>query len=403
MKRVSIVLTIMILLFSGCGGNKDRDGKPDAPKAQSGKPEKPAQEKSELPPRLQQAVKAGRISAEQARQIMARTAGGGDKPLVRLGTAARGEIRTHLVLNGTVEPERSVDVYARLAAYVKEVVREEGSRVNNGDILARLDDTEISISHQQARIQLEQARLTLEEEKNNFQRNQELKENELISEMDFQASEARYRQARLEYENKTENFKNLDLQLNYTRIRAPVSGFVTQRLIEVGDRVTANQHVYTVEDFSPLLIRVFVPAADIGKLQSGMNAEISSDTLPGRAFTGRIKLINPRIDVQSGTVKVTIEVNDSSLTLKPGMFVEVNIVTRSRQDALIVPRTAVLYQRNQVLVFLFQDGKAVATPVTVGVTEDDRVEITDGLKEGDTIIVQGAEVLKDGAEVNVLK
>jgi len=403
MKRAFIVPAIMVLFFSGCGKDKNEGGKTSPPQAKSESAAKSGGEKAQMPSRLQQAVKEGRISEEQARQIMARRAGGGDKPLVRLGTAARGEIRTHLVLNGTVEPERSVDVYARLSAYVQEVVREEGNRVREKDILARLDDTEIRISHQQAKIQLEQARLTLEEEKNNHQRNQELKENELISDMDFQASEARYRQSRLEFENKTENFKNLELQLNYTRIRAPVSGFVTQRLIEVGDRVTANQHVYTVEDFSPLLIRVFVPAADINKLQAGMNAEISSDTLPGRTFTGHIKLINPRIDVQSGTVKVTIEVNDSSLTLKPGMFVEVNIVTRSREDALVIPRTAVLYQRDQVLVFRFREGKAVAAPVSVGVTEDDRVEIVEGLEEGDTIIIQGAEMLKDGVEVSVLK
>lgn len=403
MKRAYILLTIMALFFSACGDNKNQGEKASPSQARTEAAEKSGDKKPEMPTRLQQAVKEGRISEEQARQIMARRTGGADKPLVRLGTAARGEIRTHLVLNGTVEPERSVDVYARLSAYVQDVVREEGTRVREGDILARLDDTEIRISHQQARIQLEQARLTLEEEKNNHQRNQELKENELISDMDFQASEARYRQARLEYENKTENFKNLELQLNYTRIRAPVSGFITQRLIEVGDRVTANQHVYTVEDFSPLLIRVFVPAADITKLQAGMTADISSDTLPGRTFTGHIKLINPRIDVQSGTVKVTIEVDDSSLTLKPGMFVEVNIVTRSREDALVIPRTAVLYQRDQVLVFRFREGRAVAAPVTVGVTEDDRVEIVDGLEEGDIIIIQGAEVLKDGVEVSVLK
>ncbi len=401
MKRAVIILAVMFMLLAACGGG-DQTKTPN-PQSGADAAAKPADDKAQMPPRLQQAVKEGRISAEQARQIMARMGGGADKPLVRLGTVARGEIRNHLVLNGTVEPERSVEVYSRLATYVQQVVREEGSRVREGDLLARLDDTEIRISHQQARIQLEQARLTLEEEKNNHQRNQELKENELISDMDFQASEARYRQARLEFENKTENYKNLELQLNYTRILAPVSGFVTQRLIEVGDRVTANQHVYTVEDFSPLLVRVFVPAADISKLKNGMAADISSDTLPGMSFTGHIKLINPRIDVQSGTVKVTIEVNDTDLSLKPGMFVEVNIVTRSREDALVIPRTAVLYQRNQVLVFQFRAGKAVATPVKVGVTEDDRVEIIEGLKEGDAIIVQGAEVLKDGAEVSVLK
>lgn len=403
MKHAWIGLIVVTVLISACGGDKEKKQGEKSPPAGKAASVKAEGKDSKLPSRLQQAVKDGKLSAEQARQIMARRVGGADKPLVRLGKASRGEIRNHLVLNGTVEPERSVEVYSRLAAYVEAVIREEGVQVKQGDILARLDDTEISISHQQAKIQLEQARLTLEEEKNNHERNKELKDNELISDMDFQASEARFRQARLEVENKTENFKNLDLQLNYTRVRAPVSGFVTQRLIEVGDRVTANQHVYTVEDFSPLLIRVFVPAADIGKLKTGMTADVSSDTLSGRAFQGRIKLINPRIDVQSGTVKVTIEVNDASLTLKPGMFVEVNIITRSRDDALVIPRTAVVYQRDQVLVFRYRDGKAVAAPVTVGVTEDDRVEIVKGIDEGETIIIQGAEVLKDGTEVSVLK
>ena len=356
-----------------------------------------------MPERLKQAIKSGKISEEQARAMMARGRQDGDQPLVRLGRVAKGEIRTHLVLNGTVEPERSVAVYSRLAAYVREVTREEGSFVKKGDILARLDDTEIRISHQQARIQLEQARLTLDEETDIYARNQELKKNELISEMDFQASEARQRQAKLEFENKTENFKNLELQLNYTRLRTPVSGYITERKVEVGDRVTANQHVYTVEDFSPLLIRVFVPAADTARLKPGMTTDVSTDTLAGRVFSGNIKLVNPRIDVQSGTVKVTIQVDDKSLSLKPGMFVEVNIVTRSLKDALVVPRSAVQYQRDNVLAFVYSMGKVSEKQVKVGVVEDDRVEILEGLTEGDTIVVQGAEVLKDGMSVSVIK
>lgn len=340
---------------------------------------------------------------DRVKRFLEMRKGMGNAPMVKLEQVQRQPINAFLVLNGTVEPERKVEVYARLSAYVKEIVREEGALVKQGSVLALLDDTEILISHRQAQLQLEQAKLTLEDEAAKFERSQTLKKTEMISEQDYQLSETNYNKAKLDYQNKKESFKDLELQLSYTKIKSPVDGYVTERLIEVGSRVNANQQVYTVEDFSPLLVKVYVPTSDIVNLETGMDTEVTSDVLNGMLFKGKIKLINPRIDVQSGTVKVTVEVFDKTMKLKPGMFVEARILIRSRPDAVVIPRKSVSYKENEAFVFVFErQGMQVSKRVIeTGISEGDNIEVTGGLEPGERIVTVGVEGLKDKMKVNV--
>ncbi len=275
--------------------------------------------------------------------------------------------------------------------------------MKENDVLALLDDTEIKISYDQARIALEQAKLALDEAEANYTRNKELIKRELISEQEYQTQEAQYKQRQLDYENRQEDFKNLELQLNYTKVRALSEGYITERLIEVGGRVTANQQVYTIEDFKPLLIRVYVPTTDAIKLREGMKAEVTTEVLKGQVFSGLVKLINPRIDVQTGTVKVTIEVYDDSLRLRPGMFVEVRIVIGMKENVLVIPRKAVLYKQNKTFAFVLNGDQASQREINLGLTEEDYVEILSGLKQGETIVVVGVDGLKDGQRVDVVK
>jgi RND family efflux transporter MFP subunit len=178
---------------------------------------------------------------------------------VHIETIRRQSLNSYIVLNGIVEPERKVEVFARLSAYVKQIVKEEGALVKKGDTLAVLDDIEVRISHEQARIALDQAKLSLEEAEQNLVRAEELFKRELISEQEYQTQDAVHKQRQLDHKNREQNFQNLELQLSWTRIQANSEGYITERLIEVGGRVNANQHVYTIEDFDPLLVRVFVP------------------------------------------------------------------------------------------------------------------------------------------------
>jgi RND family efflux transporter MFP subunit len=324
---------------------------------------------------------------------------------VKVERVQRQKINAFLVLNGVVEPERKVEVYSRLSAYVKKITKEEGDFVKKDDVLALLDDTEILISYRQAQIQLEQTKLTLKDEDTNYRRSQELKKREMISEQDFQLSQANYNKAKLDHQTKLENFKDLELQLSYTKIKSPVEGYVTERLTEVGDRVNANQHVYTVEDFSPLLVRVYVPTVDIVNLKTQMQVQVVTDVLKGMIFEGKVKLINPRIDVQSGTVKVTVEVFDHTRKLKPGMFVETRIVVRNKPDALVVPRKSISFEQNQPYVFIFNfQGRQVSKhSIKTGISEGDYIEVVEGLKEGDRIVTIGVEGLKDEMKVRVAR
>jgi len=358
----------------------------------------------DIPERVKEAIKSGKIPPEQVQEMITKFQGARGEALpVSVAPVERQDLNSYLVLNGIVEPERKVEIFSRLSAYVKQIVKEEGDYVQENAVLALLDDTEIRISFEQAKIQLEQARLSLEEAEQNFQRNQELIKRELISEQEFQTQEAVFKQRQLDYQNRQENYKDLELQLNYTKIRALSEGFITERLIEVGDRVNANEQVYTIEDFKPLLIRVYVPTSDAIKLEEGMLAEVTTEVLQGAVFDGDVKLINPRIDTQTGTVKVTVEVMDESLRLTPGMFVEVRIAIGAKENVVTIPRKAILYKQNKTYVFVMNGNLVSQREIELGLTEEDFVEVASGLNEGEVIVTVGVEGLKDGQRVDVVQ
>jgi len=417
-KLLILVMTVFLALAVGCGKSGDNPN-PDAKQsAEKRDGEKRSGQKRgsdtqgteeididslDIPDNMKEMIKSGKIPPEQLKAMLARFQGGGEALPVSVAPVQKKDLNSFLVLNGIVEPERKVEIYSRLSAYVKQIVKEEGAYVQENAILALLDDTEIKIGFEQAKIQLEQAKLTLEEAEQNFVRNQELIKRELISEQEFQTQEAVYKQRNLDYQNRQESYKDLDLQLNYTKIRALSEGFITERLIEVGDRVNANEQVYTIEDFKPLLIRVYVPTSDAIKLEPGMPADVTTAVLAGAVFKGDVKLINPRIDNQTGTVKTTIEVFDESFRLKPGMFVEVQIAIGAKENVLVIPRRAILYKQNKTYVFVMNRNQVSQREISMGLTEEDEVEVTNGLVEGDVIVVVGVEGLKDGQRVDVVQ
>jgi membrane fusion protein (multidrug efflux system) len=432
-KYLVLILAVLLALAVSCGKsgnnspNRDQQqlAKKQAPNSEgeSGRPTKSGQkrgtkpqsgqdidvDKLNIPDQLKEAIKSGRIPKEKIPEMLAtargqsNTTARGDAVPVSVEPVRRENLNSFLVLNGIVEPERKVEVFSRLSAYVKQIVKEEGAYVKENDILALLDDTEIKISFEQAKIQLEQAKLSVEEAEKTYTRYQELIKRDLVSEQEFQTQEAQYKQRQLDYQDRLESYKNLELQLNWTKIRALSEGYITERLIEMGDRVNPNQQVYTIEDFKPLLIRVSVPTSDSIKLKVGMLADVTTEVLMGTVFEGDVKLINPRIDVQTGTVKVTVEVFDESLRLKPGMFVEVRIAIGTKENVLVIPRKAILYKQNKTFVFVLDQNQVSQREILLGLLEEDYVEVTSGLEEGEIIVSVGVEALKDGQRVDVIQ
>ena len=313
--------------------------------------------------------------------------GGGEKAAVpvRAEAVERGEIVAYVSTFERLMTERWVEIVARTPGMAKALHVEEGDRVDAGDILVQLDKDQLNLRLKQVEVALEQARTT-------FERTKALFERQLVSEED-------YDNARHQLRNNEVALEEARLNLTYADIRAPIAGVIMQRTVEVGDMVQNNQQVLVVADMDPLLVRIRIPEKRMHQIHSGQEARLLIDALPGHHFKGRVRMINPGVDPQSGTVKVTLEVPPDQGPLKPGMFTQVQIITERHSQALLIPKKALILETDEDDVFVLADGKARRTPVELGFSEGNRVEVIAGLTEGDRVITVGQEGLKDGTDV----
>ena len=298
----------------------------------------------------------------------------------------RGNIAATLLTYTSLEAERHVDVVSRTQGLVKTILVEEGDRVEEGQPLAQLDTDALELTLQEREVNMN----SLE---SNYNRSRELLEQELLSSQEFEQTKFQYEAARTQYES-------AKLQLAYATIRSPFAGIITERLIEVGNLVNANDVVFRTADLDPLLARIFVPEKDIGQVRPGQSVRINVEG-SDQTHTGRVALISPVVDPQSGTVKVTVEIRDRRGTLRPGMFTTVNLVIAIHEDVLQVEKKALVAEAEGSYAFLFRDGTAEKRLLEIGIAEGDYVEVLSGLSDGDSIITVGQEGLRNGAPVRI--
>lgn len=305
---------------------------------------------------------------------------------VEVKTVGRGNIAATLLTYTSLEAERHVDVVSRTQGLVKSILVEEGDRVTEGQPLAQLDTDALELT-------LREREVNMNSLESNYKRSQELVEQELLSSQEFEQTKFQYEAAATQYES-------AKLQLAYATIRSPFSGIITERLVEVGNLVNANDVVFRTADLDPLLARIHVPEKDIGQVRPGQSVRINVEG-SDQTHTGRVSLISPIVDPESGTVKVTVEIRDRMGTLRPGMFTTVNLVITIQENVLQVEKKALVAEAEGSYAFLFQDGTAEKRLLEIGIAEGDYVEVLSGLSDGDSIITVGQEGLRNGAPVRI--
>ncbi|MFQ6091576.1 MAG: efflux RND transporter periplasmic adaptor subunit [bacterium] len=303
--------------------------------------------------------------------------------------AKRGDVSSHLVATATLEPERRADVVAKVSGLVEKIFVEEGHRVREGDVLARLDDERL-------KIQVEQALAELNRLQADFKRAGDLFAKELISEEE-------YENIQFQWESQKSVYELARLDLKYSSITAPISGVITERLIRIGNQVNANQKVFAVANFDPLVAVVFIPESKMRRLKVGQPVKILIDADGDELHQGRVARISPVVDPTSGTVKATIEVGGSRDSLKPGMFCRLKIITETRTDAVVIPKRALVSDDGEQAVFVVANNLARKRMVEVGFDDEDRVEILSGLEEGEQVITIGQSGLKDSTKVEIIE
>ncbi len=337
---------------------------------------------------------------------------------VKASRAVRRPISAYILSNTTLESVRKVTVFAKVNALVRQILVEEGDQVGRDQTLARLDDREIRNDFSQAQIALQQAELALKQaevkaelSQANFERSKSLFEQRLISQQEFdqaalvnKTDTLALQVAREQRDASQARLDAAQIQIDYTNINSSIEGVVTERLIEVGSRVQPGQAAFTVEDFDPLWARIYVPERELPELKEGQTAKLRFQAFPEGRFEGRILMINPTVDSQSGTVKVTLEVARRPGGLRPGMFGTAYIATETRPNAVVIPKRAVLRERDDNRVFVIQpDNSVQKRDVTLGFSEEDWVEVAQGLQAGEAVVTVGLEGLSDGYSVNVLE
>ncbi|NKB71037.1 MAG: efflux RND transporter periplasmic adaptor subunit [Candidatus Latescibacteria bacterium] len=317
--------------------------------------------------------------------------GGGQRPQAAIPVKAeqvvRGDMNSYVETYARLEAERQVSVLGRASGMLEELSAEEGDRVREGQILARIDKVQSSF-------RVRQAQTNFAEASANFKRFGVLHENKMVSQSEFET-------VRLQFENRKMALEEAELNLAYADVKAPVSGVITQRLVELGGLIGGNQELFVIADLEPLLVRIFIPERRMYQLHKGQRAKITAEALPDQSFEGVVRMISPEVDPESGTVKVTLEVPASGL-LKPGMFTTVQIITERRPNTLTIPKKALVLETDGDDVYVIDQDKVRQAVVELGFVEGDRVEVVSGLEEGQYVVTVGHDGLKDGVAVRLV-
>jgi len=326
------------------------------------------------------------------------TAGLEVKIPVRVTEAGRADIAEVLSTTGTIRAIQEVKLDAPITGYLtlgrlgggRRLI--EGDPVRQGQVIASLDSEETRVNKKSG---IDARRAELQKAKSDHERYQRLYDEGIVSEQELKSYESGLATAQYNYDNTL-------IVEEQTRIIAPISGRLTWLTREVdGAKVGAGEEVAEVMDFSRVLADLELPGGDIARVDEGMAVRISNYAYPDRLFEGTVRYISPTIQAQSRTFRVEVLLANREGVIRPGMFVKADIVTRAKAQTLVLPRHAVVIRNNRPSVFVVSRQKAEMREVVTGLEDEDRIEILSGIEEGERIVVQGYETLKDKTPVKV--
>ena len=348
--------------------------------------------------------------------------------LLRTARVERRSIVIKVTESGEVAPLTVVNVKSELAGEVRRLFVEEGDSVKAGDRLA-LVQQESSQAQQiaQARASVERAKIDLEDTERDLGRKRELYDRGFIAKKDVEDAEQAHRRSRIQVELSEKQLwvvlgggdepvesgglgaKDFDT----ITVTAPISGVVISMNVEQGEMITSGTQAYggggtilmVIADLSKMIVKTNVNEVDVGRIRVGQSAQIGFDAIRGRVYSGVVKKIAPAGTIDGNIVVFPIEVEIVGSTsqsagdrrggadpggialIRPGMTADLDIIIAKAQDVLSVPKEAVVDRDGSAGVMLLEEGKPVPRAVVTGLEDDVRVEVREGLKEGDEVII----------------
>lgn len=297
-------------------------------------------------------------------------------------------ISERIFVVGTLAPNERVEVKSEIDARVEDVGFTEGESVQRGQMLFRLDDATLVAAVDLAAANFKLAETILE-------RNMSLRESRSISQQELDQAIATHASTEASLELARQNLED-------STILAPFDGVMGARLISPGQVVNPGTALATIIDTDPLKAEFNVPERFVSQLTVGQHIEIRVTAYPQESFSGEVYFISPQVNTSSRTVLMKAMVGNASGRLKAGMFGNLDLILNVKDSALVIPETAVSYRGDLASVYVIsEDKEAALVTVYPGIRLAGRVEIVEGLSEGDLVVTEGTQKIGPGSTVSI--
>jgi membrane fusion protein, multidrug efflux system len=334
------------------------------------------------------AVMAACNEAESAGEGGPRPGGpGGGPPAmpVEAATARADTVVDAISATGQIEALQSIELRPDIEGRLMEILVREGSPVNRGTPLFKIDDAELRAQVGQVEAERDLARQSLA-------RTRELLSQKASSQAELERAEATMRSTEAQLDL-------LKVRLSRTLVRAPFAGVMGQRYVSLGDYVTTSTRLAALQTVSPQRAVFQVPERYAEQLKPGQQVTFRVAALPGREFSGAVDFVDPIVQLPGRTITVKARAANPRRELQAGMFIEARLATAVRPNAIVIPEDAVLPLQGANFVWVVADGKATRRQVELGVRTPGFVEVRSGVENREQVVVGGQERLAEGAPV----
>ncbi len=317
------------------------------------------------------------------------------------------DLAEYVEVVGSVAPKFAADVKSEVTGVVTDVYVTEWVPVRRGARLARLDTRETEAGIEALKAAVAQAQVAESRARREYERAQQLKQYGLITQQNLDDAKSAVEAAEAATAAARAQVKTADARLAKSFITAPMDGVVALRGVNVGDRVEnmgGNSPVFRIVDNRLLEFTVSVPSAHVAAVKVGQPLEFTTDTVPGRVFTGKVSFINPALDEATRSAKVIAEVPNADGALKGGAFAKGRIVLSTRPGVLQVPKEALQnwdLEKRTAEVFVATGTTVQKRAIQIGKANGVSVEVLSGVKAGDQVVTRGAFALREGDRILV--
>jgi membrane fusion protein, multidrug efflux system len=323
---------------------------------------------------------------------------------VKVAAVARGSITSYVHVSGTTQPLQQAKIGSKVEGIVKEILADEGSVVKKNQVLLRLDPVEFILALNQARAALKQAECDLVQQANDWSRISTLYERRIVAKNRYDSMQAAYETAKARVEENRAVLALAQHKYEDSVVHAPFDGVITAKMMhegEVSSLWAYKWQALEIMDLSSVKLECDVSEKLKAQLHKGMQAEIKMDAFPGDTFTGRIATVNPVVEPAQRTFRIKIVIPNPEQKLTAGMFARVRIALSRKDNVLIIPAAEILERPDGHFIFIIKDGAAEQRRITLGDREEKIVEVVDGVKQGDVVVIEGSYRLQNGYKVDI--